>query len=88
MSPSVIAGFFFLKKTSAVSLCLLKAVQFSDSLWLFSLLHVGRSPPVLLQTGGGVSVTINDIFGMFLKLLAVLLILLFEPAMTMMNIVQ
>lgn len=100
VSPSVVAGLasladllFFLTKTSVVSLCLLKAVQIPDSLLLFSLFHVSRSPLVLLHSlsgcnGGGISVTINNIFGMFLKLLAVLLILLFKPAMTMMNIVQ
>lgn len=61
MSPSVIAGlalladllFFFLTKTSVVSLCLLKAVQISDSLLLFSLFHVSRSPLVLLHSLSG-----------------------------------
>lgn len=53
VSPSVVAGLalladllFFLTKTSVVSLCLLKAVQIPDSLLLFSLFHVSRSPLV------------------------------------------
>lgn len=86
---ALLADFFFFQRPQSCH-CLLKAAQFSDSLLLLSLFHVSRSHLAFTVEAqwGGISDTINNIFEMFLKLLAVLSILLFKPAMTMMNIVQ